>query len=293
MSCSKENTIINNNSPLSFTAGFAEGTKSMLNDDRSQTWLGGDQVIIYDVTDKSTPSSQAKFTNISSNPSTSATFTINPEFSSFEFVTNHKYLALHNATGVFSDSKSYRIIMKNSGAITYDSGRKYGMPDHTIPVAYYFTYSGKSSLQNFSFKNIMALCVVRVTNNTSAPINISKIELKASSDSPDSKWNANVFGGIWIVDYSSSPYVGCSASPLKDTNVITCNNTIEPGATCDYSTLIARIYYTSRGTISVTIDVKDGSETLATATKTIQENGQPRGYDVGDTKVFNISVNPS
>lgn len=288
MSCGKEDMVNENSTPLSFTAGFDSNSKSMLNNDRSQTWIGLDQVTIYDVTDYASTSSYATFTNTRTTPSTSATFKIDSGFESFAFQKDHKYIAVHNANSISLNPTYYSIHFKNP--VTYDSGRKYGMPDNTIPVACYFTYSDESSLHGISFHNISSLCVVRVTNNTSDPINITDIQLEAISTT---SWAYKIFRALYIEGYKKDSYDMPAASPGSKKTYIVCNNTIPAGESCDYSTLMARIYDTNYGDLTLKVTVNDGSTTLAESTKKIHVNENDFPWHAGDIKVFNITVNPS
>lgn len=294
MSCSKENTITNN-TPLSFTAGFDEGTKSMLNDDRSQSWLGGDKVIVYDITDIPVFADlvSASFTNISTSPSSSAIFTLDAESSSFTFENNHKYLALHNArVSATQLEKIKSCTIKFTNTISFDSSRKYGMPDNTIPVASFFTYTGESSLQNISFHNITALCVVRVKNKTMNPIHISRISL--SETYGGTAWKGRVFGGCIYYSNRFGNYKLQGVSSGSDTSTISCDKIIDSGAECDFSTIMAIPYSREdAGGITLTVKVMDGSDCLAQTQKIIQDASGPATWTVGDTKVFNIEINPN
>lgn len=205
--CNKSE-IIENKEAASFVASFDANTKTTLNDDRSQWWLGGEVVKVLDVTD----ASQVKpvgitctFTN-KGTKGPKATFVANNQL--FEFVEGHNYFVYYDGT---SDPKLTRATEKYLGLqfnkdYLYNPTGKYGLSDNQIPLASKFKYTGKASVQNIKFHNIVSLLVLKVTNNSAESKQVGYIQLEESRDQleePISDYRTNIFGGA-LVPYSKS-----------------------------------------------------------------------------------------
>ena len=134
--CNK-NEINENREAASFVATFSDNVKTLLNNDRSQAWLGGEVIQIFDVTDAYNGKSAIhKFRNTSSTQSTAATFVA--EDPSFEFVEGHNYSAYYGganeANYVALDGNIHQVIYTYDSDFIYNPEGMYGMPNNTIPL---------------------------------------------------------------------------------------------------------------------------------------------------------------
>ena len=198
--CNKSE-IIENKEAASFVASFDANTKTTLNDDRSQSWLGGEVVKVLDVTDASqdTPiETTCTFTNIGTK-GPKATFVADNQ--SFEFVEGHNYFVYYDGTSnpkLNRSTERYLGLQFNKENF-YNPTGTYGLSDNQIPLASKFKYTGKASVQNIKFHNIVSLLVLKVTNNSAESKQVGYIQLEESKKD----YTTNIFGGA-LVPYSKS-----------------------------------------------------------------------------------------
>ena len=206
--CNKSE-IIENKEAASFVASFDANTKTTLNDDRSQSWLGGEVVKVLDVTDASqeTPiETTCTFTN-KGTKGPKATFVADNQ--SFEFVQGHNYFVYYGGTSDKSDQLSIvdkmHLGLKFSAAYLYNPTGKYGLSDNLIPLVSKFKYTGKASVQNIIFHNISSLLVLRVTNTSGEDKQVGYIRIGhlEQPEKPKPSWRTHIFGGA-LPRYSKS-----------------------------------------------------------------------------------------
>lgn len=206
--CNKSE-IIENKEAASFVASFDANTKTTLNNDLSQSWLGGEVVKVLDVTDasKDTPvETTCTFTNIGIK-GPKATFVADNQ--SFEFVEGHNYFVYYGGTSDKSETlcrvDKTLLGLKFSTAYLYNPTGKYGLSDNLIPLASKFKYTGKASVQNIIFHNISSLLVLRVTNKSGEDKQVGYIQIGhlAQSGQPYPSWRTHIFGGA-LPPYSKS-----------------------------------------------------------------------------------------
>ena len=274
--CNK-NEINENREAASFVATFSDNVKTLLNNDRSQAWLGGEVIQIFDVTDAYNGKSAIhKFRNTSSTQSTSATFVA--EDPSFEFVEGHSYCAYYGGANEAND-----VALGTNGYVlyTYDSDflynpeGMYGMPNNTIPLLCKFKYAGKSTLQSLKFYNVANLLVLRITNNTEKSKQIGHIQLAAQNDIDIMK----MFGQSREIekvssqtDYSSPAYrfcIGFTNNSTKSSVSFTSPITLAAGDTKDFAVLITKPGISFPFPLNATIYDQKGGNIVGTATKNI------------------------
>ena len=246
--CNK-NEINENREAASFVATFSNNVKTLLNNDRSQAWLGDEVIQIFDVTEAYNGTSAIhKFRNTSSTQSTAATFVADDP--SFEFVEGHNYTAYYGganeANYVALDGNIHQVIYTYDSDFIYNPEGMYGMPNNTIPLLCKFKYAGKSTLQSLKFHNVANLLVLRITNNTEKSKQIGHIQLAAQNDIDIMK----MFGQSREIetvssqtDYSSPAYrfcIGFTNNSTKSSVSFTSPITPNAGDTKDFAVLITK-----------------------------------------------------
>ncbi len=271
--CNKSD-IDENREAASFVATFDNTVKTVLNEDRSQSWLGGEVVRIIDVAELNNGNSDSyKFRNTSATQSNVATFVADDP--SFEFVEGHSYCAYYGGANEAND------VTLHSGYMcyTYDSDflynpeGQYGLPDNVVPLVCKFNYTGKSTLQSLRFHNVANLLVLRITNNASESKQIGHIQLAITPEAPFS----NLFGQSRDVatlasssDYSSPSYEFCTGftnNSNKSSVNFSSPTTLDAGETKDFAVFITKALYPMSLTLTATISDQKGGATVGTATK--------------------------
>ena len=252
--CNKSE-IIENKEAASFVASFDANTKTTLNDDRSQSWLGGEIVKVLDVTDASqdTPvETTCTFTNIGPKGPKATFVADDPEF---EFVEGHNYFVYYGgtlnstnySTTLSKVEKALLLGLKFSTAYLYNPTGTYGLSDNQIPLASKFKYTGKASVQNIIFHNISSLLVLRVKNNSAESKQVGYIQIEQSKQ----EWQTHMFGGALVPfsktdDYSnpstSYDFGGGSNATYLAIVSFSSSTTIEPGETKDFAVCVLKPY---------------------------------------------------
>lgn len=267
--CNK-NEINENREAASFVATFSDNVKTLLNNDRSQAWLGGEVIQIFDVTDAYNGKSAIhKFRNTSSTQSTAATFVA--EDPSFEFVEGHNYSAYYGganeANYVALDRKIDQVIYTYDFDFIYNPEGMYGMPNNTIPLLCKFKYAGKSTLQSLKFRSVANLLVLRITNNAAESKQIGHIQLATNPDPSYLYMFGQSTDNTSDKDYSTPTYDLYRGSTSKSSVSFTSPITLNAGDTKDFAVLITQPTISKSFALNATIyDQKNGS-TVGTAKK--------------------------
>ena len=240
--CNK-NEINENREAASFVATFSDNVKTLLNNDRSQAWLGGEVIQIFDVTDAYNGKSAIhKFRNTSSTQSTAATFVA--EDPSFEFVKGHNYSAYYGganeANYVALDRKIDQVIYTYDSDFIYNPEGMYGMPNNTIPLLCKFKYAGKSTLQSLKFRSVANLLVLRITNNAAESKQIGHIQLATNPDPIYVYMFGQSTDNASNKDYSTPTYDLYRGSTSKSSVSFTSPITLNAGDTKDFAVLITK-----------------------------------------------------
>ena len=271
--CNK-NEINENREAASFVAALHDNTKTILNNDRSQAWLGGEVIQIFDVTDFVNGTSAVyKFTNTNTGQSTVAEFVA--EDPNFKFVEGHSYYAYYggaNEANILATKDNY-ITLTYDKDFLYNPEGKYGLPNNSIPLSCKFKYTGKSSVRSLKFRNVVNLLVLRITNNTSESKQIGHILL----DLQPAFYLTQLFGQSRDnqalsaeIDYSTPDYVYCQGF----TNISSQSNInfgspimLGDGETKDFAVFITKPINPMSMTLNATIYDQKGS-TVGAANKT-------------------------
>ena len=268
--CNK-NEINENREAASFVATFSDNVKTLLNNDRSQAWLGGEVIQIFDVTDAYNGKSAIhKFRNTSSTQSTAATFVA--EDPSFEFVEGHNYSAYYGganeANYVALDGKIDQVIYTYDFDFIYNPEGMYGMPNNTIPLLCKFKYAGKSTLQSLKFRSVANLLVLRITNNAAESKQIGHIQLATNPDPSYLYMFGQSTDNTSDKDYSTPTYDLYRGSTSKSSVSFTSPITLNAGDTKDFAVLITQPTISKSFALNATIyDQKNGSTVGTAATK--------------------------
>lgn len=296
--CNKSE-IIENKEAASFVASFDANTKTTLNNNLSQSWLGGEVVKVLDVTNAflATPiETSCTFTNVYATKSTKATFVADDP--SFEFIEGHNYIVYYagtNSTTLKREGATRYMSIKFKSDFKYNPLGKYGLPDNQIPLISKFKYSGKASVQNILFHNITNLLVIRVKNNTSESKQVGYIKIEQSKK----HYTVNMFGGALIPYTNTDDYSlpgtsydfwgGSSASGLGQI-IFDSPITIASGETKDFAVFIMR---PDSGTFDLTTQIfdKNNGNKIAEAVK----SGLSKTNFVGPgrTLVWSIDITSS
>ncbi len=294
--CNKSD-IDENREAASFVATFDNTVKTVLNEDRSQSWLGGEVVRIIDVAELNNGNSDSyKFRNTSATQSNVATFVADDP--SFEFVEGHSYCAYYGGANEAND------VTLHSGYMcyTYDSDflynpeGQYGLPDNVVPLVCKFKYTGKSTLQSLRFHNVANLLVLRITNNASESKQIGHIQLDAERDIDIMK----MFGQTRDVatlasssDYSSPSYEFCTGftnNSTKSSINFSSPITMYAGETKDFAVLITKPGIGFPFSLTATISDQKGGATVGTITKQANFNSII-SVEGGHVYVWKIGIN--
>lgn len=284
--CNK-NEINENREAASFVATFSDNVKTLLNNDRSQAWLGGEVIQIFDVTDFVNGTSAVyKFTNTNTGQSTVAEFVA--EDPNFKFVEGHSYYAYYggaNEANILATKDNF-ITLTYDKDFLYNPEGKYGLPNNSIPLSCKFKYTGKSSVRSLKFRNVVNLLVLRITNNTLESKQIGHILL----DLQPAFYVTQLFGqsrdnqdlSSPEIDYSTPVYVYCQGfTNISSQSNINFGSPIMLGAgeTKDFAVFIAKPVNTMKMTLNAKIYDQKGS-TVGEASKeeiafhyTISEEG--------------------
>ena len=272
--CNK-NEINENREAASFVAALHDNTKTILNNDRSQAWLGGEVIQIFDVTDFVNGTSAVyKFTNTNTGQSTVAEFVA--EDPNFKFVEGHSYYAYYggaNEANILATKDNF-ITLTYDKDFLYNPEGKYGLPNNSIPLSCKFKYTGKSSVRSLKFRNVVNLLVLRITNNTLESKQIGHILL----DLQPAFYLTQLFGqsrdnqdlSSPEIDYSTPVYVYCQGfTNISSQSNINFGSPIMLGAgeTKDFAVFIAKPVNPMSMTLNAKIYDQKGS-TVGTASKT-------------------------
>lgn len=272
--CNK-NEINENREAASFVAALHDNTKTILNNDRSQAWLGGEVIQIFDVTDFVNGTSAVyKFTNTNTGQSTVAEFVA--EDPNFKFVEGHSYYAYYggaNEANILATKDNF-ITLTYDKDFLYNPEGKYGLPNNSIPLSCKFKYTGKSSVQSLKFRNVVNLLVLRITNNTSESKQIGHILFDAQPEVLPLAWlfgqsrdNQDLIAGI---DYSTPVYVYCQGFTNNSSKSnINFGSPIMLGAgeTKDFAVFITTPVNPAPVTLNAKIYDQNGGTTIGTASK--------------------------
>ena len=271
--CNK-NEINENREAASFVATFSDNVKTLLNNDRSQAWLGGEVIQIFDVTDFVNGTSAVyKFTNTNTGHSTVAEFVA--EDPNFKFVEGHSYYAYYggaNEANILAMKDNF-ITLTYDKDFLYNPEGKYGLPNNSIPLSCKFKYTGKSSVQSLKFRNVVNLLVLRITNNTSESKQIGHILLDLQPAFSltqlfgQSRDNQDLSAGI---DYSTPVYVYCQGLTNNSSQSnINFGSPIMLGAgeTKDFAVFITKPVNPMSMTLNARIYDQNGGTTIGTASK--------------------------
>ena len=267
--CNK-NEINENREAASFVATFSDNVKTLLNNDRSQAWLGGEVIQIFDVTDAYNGKSAIhKFRNTSSTQSTAATFVA--EDPSFEFVEGHNYSAYYGganeANYVALDGNIHQVIYTYDSDFIYNPEGMYGMPNNTIPLLCKFKYAGKSTLQSLKFRSVANLLVLRITNNATESKQIGHIQLATNPDFSFVYMFGQSTDNASNKDYSTPTYDLYRGSTSKSSVSFTSPITLNAGDTKDFAVLITQPTNSKSFDLNATIYDQKNGFTVGTATK--------------------------
>ena len=295
-SCSKSE-INENREAASFVAALHDNTKTILNNDRSQSWLGGEVVQIFDVTDfvKGT-SAVYKFTNTNTGQSTVAEFVA--EDPNFKFVEGHSYYAYYggaNEANILATKDNF-ITLTYDKDFLYNPEGKYGLPNNSIPLSCKFKYTGKSSVQSLKFRNVVNLLVLRITNNTSESKQIGHILLdlqpvfQLTQLFGQSRDNQSLTDKT---DYSTPDYVYCQGFTNNSSKSnINFGSPIMLGAgkTKDFAVFITKPVSPMLMTLNATIYDQNDGTTIGTASKNDSSLFGIISEDGGHVYVWTISI---
>lgn len=247
VSCSKSETSTCP-SLESFTADFAD-TKTTLNNDLSQSWVGGEYVRILDIAENnkfnSIPIENCHiFQNPSSSPSSTATFVSTDP--NFHFELGHKYYVYYcgaldylKKSGFYSETIAYPWIMYAVNQI-FNPEKKYGISDDVIPLAGRIDASSSLSTKgNVSFSNVAALLVLRVTNQSSQPKTIHHITFSCLGED-GVIYKKFLFGNSYrSKSFDDQDFEMTPASSGFAKAKLTCNDfVLQAGATQDFGMVI-------------------------------------------------------
>ena len=301
--CNKSE-IIENKEAASFVASFDANTKTTLNDDRSQSWLGGEVVKVLDVTDASqdTPiETTCTFTNIGTK-GPKATFVADDQL--FEFVEGHNYFVYYGGTlnSTNYSSSLTRVSptllgLKFSKGYLYNPTGKYGLSDNQIPLASKFKYTGKASVQNIIFHNISSLLVLRVKNNSAESKQVGYIQIEQS----EQNWQTHMFGGALVSfsktdDYSdpntSYNFGGGSNATYLAIVSFSSPTTIAPGETKDFAVCVMKPY-NNAPSFDLTAQISDKKSGTIVASAVKSGLSKTNFDGPGHTYVWSIDITSS
>lgn len=306
--CNKSE-IIENKEAASFVASFDANTKTTLNNNLSQSWLGGEVVKVLDVTDASqeTPiETTCTFTNIGTK-GPKATFVANdPENPEFEFVEGHNYFVYYGGTSDKSETlcrvDKTLLGLKFSTAYLYNPTGKYGLSDNIIPLASKFKYTGKASVQNIIFHNISSLLVLRVTNKSGEDKQVGYIQighLAKNDGQPAPSWQTHIFGGALpqysnTDDYSKpSTYNFGGGSQATNLAIVSFSSpiTIKDKETKDFAVCVVQPYTDQSFDLTAQIYDNKAGTIVASAVKSGLSKTKLNGP--GHTYVWSINITGS
>ena len=304
--CNKSE-IIENKEAASFVASFDANTKTTLNDNRSQWWLGGEVVKVLDVTHAS-QDPKTEISCIFTNKGTKgpkATFVADNQ--SFKFVEGHNYFVYYGGTS--NKSETLRRVdntllgLKFSTAYLYNPTGKYGLSDNLIPLASKFKYTGEASVQNIIFHNISSLLVLRVTNKSGEDKQVGYIQIGhfAQNGKPDPSWRTHIFGGALPAyseddDYSnpstSYNFGGGSNATYLAIVSFSSSTTIEPGETKDFAVCVMKPY-NNAPSFDLTAQISDKKSGTIVASAVKSGLSKTNFDGPGHTYVWSINITSS
>lgn len=282
--------------PASFTAGFEEATKNVLNSDRTQCWTGSETITVYDVNNDGILSTNT-FVNATGTRGTTAKFIASDP--TFEFQENHYYVATCNVGTFEINGGELRMLKKTPSQAPYNNRECYHMGDGGIPICCMFKYVNQSSSQNLIFKNLGALLVTRVSNNSGSSIAVGAAYLTQINNSSA---GYKIFGGVTLPgkiedNITNSCYDFISCNQRNNMHIRWANNvTIKDGESNDFCTVV---YVPKDASTSYDLTVDLYTENYPDISSAVPFFSYTKSgltgtsFSRGDTKVLNVSINAS